>query len=632
MRISSFLIFLPAIVACGNADLNRSDIRDVVSGSSAAALLGMGYDSHTEVFSSACAKSRYNGKDSVRYSGAPTANLSLDRSLSAEELKNILDIEASGKLMMTGMNTSGAGRFASEAAASDLSTSLVFANKISGLYAVLNEPELTDAARVVGLTNDAAQIRSQCGDHYVEQVELGAELLVSMRFDFSNRDVKSNFEAEIDLDFVNIFQVSGAAKVAMTNYKNSVGVTISALQVGGDVTALGRIFQGDGSSGSQVMRCSIDNIDACIKTMENVVTYASSSDPGNFSSQLKNLQFDDTSSFGAANLRYITKSYFSGGLRELYKSPAPILSNEIMAARNRLLERYEAQARDRKRVSSLLNLRLSEAELQRFLELDRRLAHNIRQMVSAGQTCYEKPLACVETEAAIRLESYSSEEMNRTLEFYDYCLLRKTNSASSATIEALRASLDLEPETSCEDMEAELFSEAVVDLSQRGISDLRPLTGLNNLKVLKLSGNKIRNLETLSTFPKLEVLELRRNNISDISPLSRISTLKSLDVAYNRIVDLMPLAGLSNLKVLKAHGNAAGMDTQPLSQKFDRVYLEDNQICALERDYAFAQGIISSIQHKAYDKSNFAPIYMIPGDRSSGLRQFVSCSRAALDF
>jgi hypothetical protein len=150
--------------------------------------------------------------------------------------------------------------------------------------------------------------------------------------------------------------------------------------------------------------------------------------------------------------------------------------------------------------------------------------------------------------------------------------------------------------------------------------------------VLKLSGNKIRNLETLSTFPKLEVLELRRNNISDISPLSRISTLKSLDVAYNRIVDLMPLAGLSNLKVLKAHGNAAGMDTQPLSQKFDRVYLEDNQICALERDYAFAQGIISSIQHKAYDKSNFAPIYMIPGDRSSGLRQFVSCSRAALDF
>jgi hypothetical protein len=30
MRISSFLIFLPAIVACGNADLNRSDIRDIV--------------------------------------------------------------------------------------------------------------------------------------------------------------------------------------------------------------------------------------------------------------------------------------------------------------------------------------------------------------------------------------------------------------------------------------------------------------------------------------------------------------------------------------------------------------------------------------------------------------------------
>jgi tRNA threonylcarbamoyladenosine modification (KEOPS) complex Pcc1 subunit len=626
------LIWLPLLAACGESKLgNSSQVKDSIAGSTVGALLGMGYDSHTESFNSVCAESS-SADVRVRYTGAPTATLQLDHTLSHEELKNLLDVQVSGKLAMEGLNVKSAARFASEAASTDLSTALVFANKIGGRYAVLNQPRLTASAKAVGLTNDDEKIRAECGDQFVEQAELGAELFVSMRFDFSDKDVKSNFEAEIDLDFVNIFQVSGAAKVAMEKYKNNVGITISALQIGGDPTALSRIFLDPAGDTSNVLRCSIDNIDSCIKTMESVIGYASSTRPGNFPDQLKNLKFDDTSPTGAAILRYITKSYFNAGMRDLYKKPSPLLSHEILAARSRLLERYEVQSVHRKRVSSILNLRLSPEEKSRFESFEKLLASNIKQMVDAAQICYDTPMLCVEAESRVQLQSYDESKLIRNLEFYDHCLLNRSKGTIGKTVNALQNFIDASDATSCEDLERDLKNELVLDLTAAGISDLRPLRGLSQLRVLKLSQNEIRNLETIATLPQLKELYLRKNSIGNIEHLSQNSRLEILDLAYNRIIDVTPLKKLTSLKDLRLQGNQFS-DTAGLEAKsFDVLYLNDYQICAFERDYALNQGWISPAQHRAYTESNFGPLYVVPGNRSSGLDRFMFCQAVVSAF
>jgi|GEM_PF-6473402 hypothetical protein len=627
------LLWLPLLVSCGKPSQDEtSQTKDIISGSSVGALLGMGYDSYTENFNSLCVQAGVTAP-TVRYAGAPTATLRLDRTLNYEELKNLLDVQVSGKLLMEGINVKSSARFASEAASTDLSTSLVFLNKIGGRYAILNQPNLTTSARQVGLTGDPEKIRAQCGDQFVEQIELGAELFVSMRFDFSNKDVKSNFEAEIDLDFVNIFQVSGAAKVALEKYKNNVGVTISALQIGGDPTALSRIFLDRAGDSSNVLRCSIDNVEACVKAMESVIAYASSTKPGNFPDQLKNLTFDDTQAKGSAFLRYITKSYYNAGMRDLYQQPAPLLSREIIAARSRLLERYEVQAKDRKRVSSILNLRLSPEERGRFEVLDQLLAGNIKSMVDAAQVCYDTPLLCVEAELKVSLRSYDPGQLTRNLEFYDYCLLnRNANSTISKTIEALRQAIGAAVSTGCEDLERDLKNELALDLTNQGISDLRPLRGLTQLRILKLDQNEIRNLDPIDTLTRLQELSARRNSIGNIEQLTAHPSLRVLDLAYNRIIDLSPLTGVTQLSQLKLQGNLFTGNQGLENRSFDVLYLNENQICAFERDYSLAQGWISPNQHRAYTQSNFGPFYSVPGDRNSGLERFLLCSAVSKDF
>lgn len=624
-------LLLPILSSCGTS--NDSRVKDMVPGSGIAALLGMGYDSHLEAFNSVCADSRFTTPtDRVRYSGAPTASVQMDRSLSYQELKNLLDVQVSGKLNMEGLTVKSAARFASEAASSTLSTSLLFANKLGGRYVILNQPVLTPNAEKVGLTKDYNKIREQCGDQFVEQIELGAELFVAMRFDFANQDVKSAFDAEIDLNFINIFEVSGAAKVAMEKYKNTIGVTVTAYQVGGDVTALGQIFTDRFGDSTGVMRCSIDNINACIEAMQNVVNYATSLQPGNFRDQLKNLTYDDSSPKGAAFLKYVTKIYASGGMRELYETPPPIIAQEIVAARGRLIERYEGQARDRKRVSSFLNMRLSNEERTRFTALDALLGRNINKMVAVGKTCYETPLSCVAAEQAMVLEVYSQDSLTKILDFYDYCVIKRPEWASTSTVAALRSFLGAAESAPCEDLEADLKNELVIDLVGKGISDLRPLSGFSKLTILNLNGNSIRNLDPIARLTSLKRLNLRGNSISNIEQLKMLTNLEFLDLAHNRLVDLSLLPSLSRLKVLKLQGNVFTDSSMLNPASYETLYLNDNQICATERSYALAHGLISDAQFTAYSRANFGPVYSVPGDHNSKLLSFVYCPAVATDY
>ena len=113
-----------------------------------------------------------------------------------------------------------------------------------------------------------------------------------------------------------------------------------------------------------------------------------------------------------------------------------------------------------------------------------------------------------------------------------------------------------------------------------GISDVSPLSGLQNLEKLYLSSNRISDLSPLSALQNLRVLHLNGNYISDVSPLSTLQNLEELYIVYNGdISDVSPLSALQNLEKLHLVNNDIS-DVSPLSalQNLTELSLGRNQI------------------------------------------------------
>jgi Leucine-rich repeat (LRR) protein len=610
------------LASCGKDTAKNSKVHGtVLSPSLGAALIGGGYDSKKDFFTANCVASGAEPK--ILYAGEQSSSLRFQQSMSFEEMKDLLDVQVKGRLNYGTFNITAAAKFASEAAATDLSRSLIFASVTRGKSAILNNPTLTQVGLDAANTLDKDVIHDTCGDEFIHQVDLGAQLLVNVKFEFSSKEVKSNFEAEIDLNYLSLFDVKGAAKVASERYQKNVAVYITAYQVGGSPQRLPTIFHGQGGA-VEVVKCGFDDPENCNKALESIVQYAT----GDFTQQVENLSYNPTVSGGAAVLGYQTRSYYNAGLRKLYPSPSPVLGAEIAAARERLAARYETQSRDRGRATKLLEMRLTADERATIMQTDDILKRNVTKIVNTSQTCYDSPNLCVATEEAMMLENYDPATLSKLPIFYDYCVMRGSTTAIKSTVAAIKDLLRAGDDADCEDIEADLINEQVLDLKDKRISDLRPLRKLNNLKSLDLSDNFITNVTPLSTLPNLETLNLRRNSISNLSALQSQTRLKSLDLAYNRVIDVEPLRALKNLHTLKLQGDRNQVvDWSPTdSLPGLKVYyksLED--ICEQERSYVRKAGLVSPSDYALYKSLGFGPLYNRPQDRSTGVSEWANC-------
>ena len=100
----------------------------------------------------------------------------------------------------------------------------------------------------------------------------------------------------------------------------------------------------------------------------------------------------------------------------------------------------------------------------------------------------------------------------------------------------------------------------------KNVSNLRPLAGLINLTILKLSSEApIKNLQPLAGLTRLTSLTLGLGDRgSDLTPLKGLTNLKSLTLyRASSLQDLTPLQGLTNLKSLTIY-NARVQSLQPL--------------------------------------------------------------------
>ena len=87
------------------------------------------------------------------------------------------------------------------------------------------------------------------------------------------------------------------------------------------------------------------------------------------------------------------------------------------------------------------------------------------------------------------------------------------------------------------------------------ISDLSPLTGLVQLRILNMAVCRISDIRPLANLTRLESLRLHANQIEDITPLTNLTTLTDLWLANNFIADARPLEKLTRLEELRVQNN-----------------------------------------------------------------------------
>ena len=99
---------------------------------------------------------------------------------------------------------------------------------------------------------------------------------------------------------------------------------------------------------------------------------------------------------------------------------------------------------------------------------------------------------------------------------------------------------------------------------------------------MNLGGNQISDLRPLTGLTQLEVLRLGRNQIKDVSPLAGLVNLRELILNGNPISDISPLAGLENLEDIRIrYTNTKGvLSTIPISKLMQFGY---DETCDLER-------------------------------------------------
>lgn len=614
------------LTGCGGKN-NEAKTKADIPASTKASFLTRGFDSHTQRFKEvSCIEG------DVKYAGSQKAGVTVNRNMSLKQIQTELGLETAGKLSLEIVNASAATSFSANVATNKLKDNLTFKFYVNGKDALLDKQILSQRGRDAARTQNIDTIRKSCGDEYVSRVELGGELFVNFGFEFANNEIKTAFKAEIDLDFIDLFQVEGAAKTSLEKFGETVKVRISAHQIGGDPTQLRSILNTDPNGNIPVFQCSLKNPEQCTKAIQNIVKYAT--DPANgFSRQIQNITYDPTNPKGAAVLKYHTKSYHDAGFVELYPNNPPIIDLAITLQRQKHLRDFSKQSADNKEAHRLLLLPfITNEERARYQAVYDATETNTLALAEVAGHCYSAPLECLDRSKKLQLIAYNADGLYKDMRFLDYCAMPKKPASIEKTLKALYQYLLINPtQTTCKESYTSLSEQDYLDLSEDNVGvkirDLRPLRSLDNLTYLKVRNADITSISPLKTLKNLAILDMRDNHITNLTALKDLKKITTIDLAYNRLYDINSISSLTSLKNLYLHGNRIS-DLQPARQlDLNTSFLTEEEVCEFGRTNALERGLIGKKEYSRLKNLELAPLYR--DDNQQIIDGFYVCKFAA---
>jgi hypothetical protein len=285
------------------------------------AKLGMGWNADKENFAGVC----LNG--TTEEVGSQTSSVRFTSSMSKEELHSMLGFSMSAKAKYGVYKGSAAANFSGENSEDKFSSVTVYSARYEFKNEFFTAGDLSPIGARVNEAKD--QWEEGCGHEFIQQKVKGASLLIAARIDFVSQEAKSAFSSKFKVKG-SAFSVAGELKKASEEFKEKATVSVTAYQKGGDVGRLSTAFaSNDGSGGESLIRCSMADVDPCIKVLTNLINYATSKEGGSFPDQIK----DNGADGGAADLMYIAYPYVTAGI-----FPPDTLMRELLYEQRRKVE------------------------------------------------------------------------------------------------------------------------------------------------------------------------------------------------------------------------------------------------------------------------------------------------------
>ena len=561
----------PAILAFITASILTSNwtrsafASEIVSGTgNLEATLGSAYHTEQEAFGAAkCIAAPISAA-----AGKAEADLDFSESMSEEKVSSELGFTVGMKARFGIVKASAGASFLKESQSSSLSVSAVWESsyKFPVSKLILDNAELSEIGKNV--MANAAQSDERwsktCGDEFVTELTKGAKLFFSVRVDFASEQDKNAFSADFSLSGP-FAGVQTTMKQASERFGRRTKVTISAFQMGGDVSKISEIFGQTDEGRGQFLQCTLGDFENCGKVIATAVNYASNTSTG-FPSQL-----EEGSKFGPATLVYRTAPYTDIGIYPLHY---PYADQVIKLARKELSDIFEHQFDLAVAVDRLLAQKTIGDRAPVIRTEKEKIDRNIDLVMGVSETCYNTPLGCFDAVHALNLEQINEKEFE-PMSFQKYCEEAQTLPIT----DPLRITIDMFRETiareghgqdlSCDVLASLVQEEKVLWLNHfetgydgisrisanNPLSDLRPLSTLTNLLGLEIDFARIKDIAPLANLENLQTLNLPHNRISDVSALEELKDLSCLSLDYNQIVDVAPLAGLLRLRTLNLRFN-----------------------------------------------------------------------------
>ncbi len=235
--------------------------------------------------------------------------------------------------------------------------------------------------------DDPCLFKQYCGDSFVEQVELGANLYIKMHFVFDQEIYHKEFSASAGLEINHTLSltkcdpctgatsaltipISASISAAISKLSQSVKqhgtMKIYAVQTGGNVEYLASAV------GSSVSSCSLTNIKACTDLIDKVINYAAT---------------DFADSVRTAPPKVLT--YITNSVATIPGAPfiPSELTPEIKQAREELARYYKDAVEYFDKVSYLLLFNLEPARAQKMQALEIALKNDITDLEEAIKVC-----------------------------------------------------------------------------------------------------------------------------------------------------------------------------------------------------------------------------------------------------
>lgn len=334
--------------------------------------LGFGYDKQRDLYKP---QSCLNGN--VAQIGSGTAQLDFTLISSYEQLKKELNFSFDLNIGAMFFKLKTHNNFAVKHQETKLSKSMVLKSEILSHQQFNHQSGLNEFGEKM-LDDGERCFISACGDSFVYQADIGGKLFVAMKFDFSSEEHKKKFFASLGASYKMVDIKTTVEKLDQSTIQSG-SISLSAHQIGGDVTKLANVF----GTNSEIIRCSLNDLSFCITAMENAINYARNEFANSVKSHTQLLSFKPM-------------TYSNMGI-PLTAEDVPM---DIIKARSELVGLYEQQYSDWMLAEGWLNgsfaSQFKQAEKSYLRQIKTTIQGNLEMIRNAGLWCFSDLSRCLD--------------------------------------------------------------------------------------------------------------------------------------------------------------------------------------------------------------------------------------------